>query len=121
MYINHGDVNFFEYGVLVDAEHSDTEIKILYCRPFDDAEDKFFFADCAVDIDDEWINRQAVMDYIGMTEDNFNNIDFAVGCVEYYGAENFSSPYEGYEFTRAEIESKLKYYLIANDNLEITW
>ena len=44
MYINYGDRNFFECGILVDAEHSDTEIKILYCRPLDDAEDLFLFA-----------------------------------------------------------------------------
>ena len=26
MYINHGDKNFFEHGILVDSEHSDTLI-----------------------------------------------------------------------------------------------
>ena len=121
MYINYGDVNFFELGTLVDAEHSDTEIKILYCRHFDDEEDLYFFADCTVDIEDSWIDRKAVMEYLGMTEENFNNIQFAIGCVEYYGAENFSSPYDGYKFNRKEIEEKLKYYMIASDDLEITW
>lgn len=121
MYINHGDKNFFEYGVLVDAEHSDTEINILYCRPFDDAEDQYFFADCIVDVTDTWINKKSVMDYIGMTEENYNNIQFAIGCIEYYGAENFSDSSMGYQFTRKEIEDQLKYYLIANDNLDITW
>lgn len=46
MYINHGDKNFFEYGCLMDSEHSDTVLDILYCRPYDDEEDSFFFADC---------------------------------------------------------------------------
>lgn len=121
MYINFGDKNFFELGILVDAEHNDTEIKILYCRPYDDEEDLFLFADCEVDTTDGWIDKESVMEYLGMTENNFDVIQFAIGCVEYYGVENFSSPYNGYQFTRAEIEKQLKYYLIANDNLNITW
>lgn len=121
MYINYGDVNFFEYGVLVDTEHSDTEIKILYCRPYDDEEDKFLFADCEVNIEDSWIDKKLVMDYIGMTEETFDSIQFAIGCIDYYGVENFSDCYHGYNFTRKEIEELLKHYLIASDNLDITW
>jgi hypothetical protein len=121
MYINYGDVNFFEYGCLVDAEHSDTEIKVLYCRPYDDVEDLFLFADCEVDITDSWIDRKQVMDYLGMTEENFDAIQFAIGCIDYYGVENFSSPYGGYRFSREDIEEQLKHYLIASDNLDITW
>lgn len=121
MYINYGDKNFFEYGVLVDAEHSDTEIKILYCRPYDDTEDQYFFADCAVDISEDWINKNIIMEFIGMNEENFDAIQFAIGCIEYYGAENFSSLYNGYNFTAEEIKERLKYYLIANDNLDIIW
>ena len=121
MYINYGDMDFFEHGLLVDSEHSDTEFMILYCMPFCDEEDKFFFANCTVDITDDWINKESVMAYCGMTEENFDPVQFAIACIEYYGAENFSSPYNGYEFTRKEIEEMLKYYLIANDNLNVTW
>lgn len=121
MFVNYGDKNFFEYGVLVDADHSDTEFPIVYCRPFDDEEDMFFFADCNVDIDDSWIDREDVMEFIGMNSDEFDPIRFAIGCIEYYGAENFSSPYDGYTFNREEIEEKLKNYWIATDNLDITW
>lgn len=124
MYINYGDVNFFELGCLVDAEHSDTEIKILYCRPYDDEEDKedkFLFADCEVDITDSWIDKNAVMDYLGMTEKTFDAIQFAIGCINYYGVENFLSPYDGYRFTEEEIKDRLKHYMIASDNLDITW
>lgn len=121
MYTNYGDVNFFELGILVDAEHSDTEIKVLYCRPYDDAEDLYLFADCEVDTTDYWIDKNAVMDYLGMTEETFDSIQFAIGCIDYYGVENFSSPYNGYQFNREEIENQLKCYMIADDNLEITW
>lgn len=100
MYINYGDRNFFELGTLVDAEHSDTEIKILYCRPYDVAEDLYLFADCTVDTTDNWIDKKSVMEYIGMTEETFNIIQFAISCVEYYGVDNFSSGYCGYNFTK---------------------
>lgn len=120
MYINFGDKNFFEYGILVDVK-SYTEIKILYCRPFDDEEDLFIFADCEVDITDSWIDKETIIDYTGLNEEGIDIAQFAVGCVEYYGVENFSSPYNGYQFTRAEIEEQLKHYFIANDNLDITW
>lgn len=121
MYLNYGDYDFFEYGVLVDNDHKENEIDILYCRPYDDEENLYLFADCSVDITDSWIDKKEVMSYIGMEENNFDSIRFAIGCIEYYGVENFSSPYAGYQFTREEIEEMLKHYFIASDNLHITW
>ena len=121
MYKNYGDINFFEYGVLVDNDHRENEINILYCMPYDDEENLYLFADCSVDITDDWLDKKGIMDYIGMEENNFDSIQFAIGCIEYYGVENFSSPYAGYQFTREEIEEMLKHYLIASDNLHITW
>ena len=121
MYKNYGDYDFFEYGVLVDDEHIENEIDILYCRPYDDEEDLYLFAACTVDITDTWIDKKAVMDYIGMSDDNFDSIQFAIGCIDYYGVNNFSSPYNGYQFTKEEIKETLKHYLVASDNLEVTW
>lgn len=121
MYINYGDKNFFEYGILVDAGYNDTEIDILYCRPYDDLDDLFLFANCTVDVEDGWIDRKEVMEYAGMTEESFDAVQFAISCVEFYGVENFSSPYNGYAFNRKEIEKMLKWYNIASDNLDITW
>ena len=37
MYRNYGDKNFFENGVLVDTDHSDTAFPMLLCRPYPDA------------------------------------------------------------------------------------
>ena len=121
MYINYGDRDFFEYGILVDNDHSDTDIAVLYCRPYDDHEDLYLFADCRVAVDDSWINKNAVMEFFGMTEEDCSTCCLAIACIEYYGVENFSSPYDGYKFTRKEIEEKLKWYTIASDNLDITW
>ena len=127
MYKNYGDRDFFEYGMLVDDEHSDTEFSILFCSPLydenEDGEELFMFADCFVDIEDSWIDKDAVKSYGCFDEydDDNRNIMFAIDCISYYGAEEFSSPYDGYMFTRKEIEDRLKRYLISSDNLEITW
>ena len=88
MYLNYGDKNFFEWGTLVE-EHSDTEFSILICRPYGDTDEYFQFGECTVDIDDTWIDRDAVMNYIGMSDNDFDPIQFAIGCIDYYGADNF--------------------------------
>lgn len=121
MYVNYGDRNFFEHGILVDTEHSDTVVAIIWCMPYCDEEDAFQFAECEVDVSDSWIKRDEVMGFIGMGKDDFDLARFAIGCVEYYGVENFSSPYDGYTHDRAYIEGILKHRLIASDNLDITW
>lgn len=121
MYRNYGDKNFFEYGVLVDDEHSDTEYDILWCMPFSDKEGMFLYAKCRVDISDSWIDRDTVMQYCGIDENSFDPIQFAISCIDYYGVENFSDPYDGYEHDREYIKNRLKNFLIANDGLDITW
>lgn len=124
MFENYGDKNFFEYGVLIDADHSENEYRVLYCMPFyetdDNGNDLYYFADCNVDITDSWIDKNAVESYADVNAENAPEL-YAVACIEYYGVENFSSPYDGYTFTRAEICEKLKNYLIANDRLNIEW
>lgn len=124
MYLNYGDVNFFEHGILVDTEHSDTEFPILYCMPYPDEEDLYQFGDCQVDITDSWIDKQAILNYIGMKETEFDPVLFAIGCIEYYGAVNFGADsycYDWLHMQRKDIEEILKYRMIASDNLEITW
>lgn len=121
MFVNYGDFNFFEFGILVDMEHSETEFSILYCRPFDDEEDQYLFADCLVSIEDNWINRNDVMSYLGMDAEDFDAVQFAIGCVMFYGVENFSNPYEGYVFTKEEVKEKLRSYQISKNNLKVVW
>lgn len=124
MYVNYGDKDFFEHGILVDTEHSDTEFPVLYCVPYPDEEDLFQFGDCRVDITDTWIQKQEVMEYARMKKEDFNPISFAISCIEYYGAENFGAESYAYDWRhmrRSEIEKILKHRLIASDNLDITW
>lgn len=52
MYRNYGDKDFFENGVLVDTEHSDTVFPMLLCRPYPDEEDLYQFGEVEVDLDD---------------------------------------------------------------------
>lgn len=37
--------------------------------------------------------KKTKMSYIGMTEEDFDEELFAIGCVDYYGSANFGCPY----------------------------
>ena len=65
MYVNYGNKDFFERGRLVDSEHSDSVLDILVWDPYSDEEDLYQFGECSVDITDDWIDKQAVMDFLG--------------------------------------------------------
>ena len=132
MYRNYGDRNFFERGVLVDSDHSDTIFDILICRPYGDEDDLYQFGHCSVDITDEWIDRNAVASYLGMDIKNSDvlslkldgAIQFAIGCIDYYGPENFgiddySYSYDWRQADKALIKHELRNYMIAYDNLEV--
>lgn len=123
MYINYGDRNFFEHGRLADAEHSDTDIALLVCDPYDGEDDLYQFGDITVCTDDSWIDRDAVMSCIGMAEEDYDPVLFAIGCADYYGIENFGPGY-GYDWQhmhRADIEEILKHRMIATDGLDVCW
>jgi hypothetical protein len=127
-YVNYGDYNFLDYGgCLVDSDHSDTEFRVLYLRPYDDEEDFYQCAELYVDIEDKWINKKSVMSFIGMTEENFDPIWYAIGCIDYYGPENFGADGSwGYQkdwenMTREEVKDALRHRCIATDNINIEW
>jgi hypothetical protein len=124
MYINYGDKNFFEYGMLIDADHSDTEIKALCCCPYPDEEDLYIFGDCTVDITNTWIDRTAILDFIELKEENFDPIKYAIGCLNFYTWDNFGAinyMYDWQRMTKDEIKQILKHRMIASDNLNIEW
>lgn len=124
MYLNYGDKNFFENGILVDTEHSDRVFPMLLCRPYADEEDLYQFGMCEVDITDPWIDKKAVMEFVGMSEKNFDPVQFAIGCTSFYSWDNFGSMNYAYDWMRMsknDICEILKYQLIASDNLDIEW
>ena len=124
MYVNYGDKNFFERGRLVDNEKSEFEYYILCCEPYPNEEDLFQFGDCVVDLRDSWIDKEGVMNYLGMDQENFDPLQFALGCLDYYSWDNFGAISYSYDWTHMNKESVceiLKHKMIAADNLEIVW
>lgn len=128
IYRNYGDVNFLDYGgCLIDTEHSDTEFDVIYLQPYDDEEGIYQCAELTVDITDSWIDREAVMKFGGMAEDDFNPIHFAEDCIDYYGPENFGADsswgykYDWMSMTKDEVKEVLRRRCIATDNIKIEW
>lgn len=119
MYKNYGDYDFFKYGTLVEEEKKDEIYNIILCRPYFDDNNVFKYGKATVDITEDWLDKNQIMDYIGITEENFNSIQFAIGCTEYYNLVNFGL-YES-NYTREEIKENLKNYEISSDNLHIIW
>lgn len=133
MYQNYGDRNFFEHGRLAEAGQDSGEIRVLYCEPFADEEDLYLFADCTVDLSDDWVDWKRVCEYAGLEKEAEENTEkedgkgngeenkeeyrtlLAIAAIDYYGVENFSSPYDGYRFPKEKVKEKLKYYEIESD------
>jgi hypothetical protein len=98
MYENYGDKNFLEYGRLVEAIN-DHEFDILVCEGIEgiDATGLYPIAWCHVDIEDDWIDKEKIMDFNGMKKENFNPIRYAIDCIQYYGVEDFGGRYQWYD------------------------
>lgn len=114
MYLNYGDVDFFEHGVLVQnrIEH---EYDIIFCEPIYGSNDEYYFGEITVNTTDEWIDKKAVCDYIGM-RDVFNELQYAIGCLDYYGAENFGTDFNNWQYDKKGIQEILKHRLIGFDD-----
>lgn len=58
------------------------------------------------------------MDFLGMDSDAFNPIEYAIGCIDYYGMVNFGACNYMYDYAhmgKEDIKEILKYRLIATD------
>lgn len=97
MYKNYGDKNFFEYGILIDTEHSNTVFDVLYCRPYSDEEDLFQFAHVSVDIADidelaGWIETTKVCSFCGLDYDaTITTLALIKAKEEYYDGSEHSN------------------------------
>lgn len=110
MYKNYGDVDFFERGVLIDDNHTDSEFDMLRCEPYTDEEDLFMFAPLHVDVNDGWIEIEDVLDYAGII--NFDPVEYAIACTDYYSWDNFMSidygaTYDWQRMTKHQIQDTL--------------
>lgn len=115
MYKNYGDVNFFEYGRLLEKAEDINCFNILVCNYVYDCTDIercFQFDTCYVDISDNWIDIDAVESYSGCSKENEPEL-FALACIDYYGVENFGGTVyydESQFYTKNEIKERLKSY-----------
>ena len=113
MYKNYGDVNFFEYGRMAEIQNDGT-VNVLVCNPVFDCKNPdrcYQFDQVNVDINDSWIDVNAVSSYADISQDDI--IQFALACIDYYGVENFGGTCysdESQFYTRNEILDRLKYY-----------
>jgi hypothetical protein len=102
MYVNCGDVNFFEGGRLVEDQGNGV-FSIISCDfIFDAGDDAYLFADVEVDVNDDWIDKAAVESFSGGSE---NDMMFALDALSYYGPQEFGDP--GEQLTKAEIIDRL--------------
>ena len=113
MYKNYGDVNFFEYGRMVELQNDGT-VDVLVCNPVFDCKNPdrcYQFDYVNVDVHDSWIDVDEVYSYADVSRDNI--IQFALACIDYYGVENFGGTcyYDESQFyTKNEILDSLRYY-----------
>ena len=102
MYVNRGDVDFFEGGRLVE-DLGDGVFSIITCDfIYDAGDDAYLFAHVEVDVNDSWIDRDAVISFAGEPEDDMM---FALDALSYYGPQEFGDP--GEQMTRAEIIERM--------------
>jgi len=104
MWINYGDINYFEHGgCQVRPTYSEEEIKKY--PALNSVYDVFYLiregelilaALCTVDVDDSWIDISGVLKAIGLEDQadkKYGGLTperFACELVEYYGVEEFN-------------------------------
>lgn len=123
MYANYGDIDFFENGILVNKDRSDTVFDMLCCKPYADEEDLFQFGIIEVDINDSWIDTEAVEGFCGCKKEE-DPVGFAIGCTEYYSWDNFGAvnfSFDWQRMTKKEIKEYLRKKEVSSINLNITW
>ncbi len=93
---NYGDVNFLDDGCVAAADPDrDGCYYVITCYPVEDvnSDHHYLIQDCYVDINDSWIDPDAVGDYSGVHGFKTKEEEawFAVDCVHYYGGQNFGA------------------------------
>ena len=129
MFKNYGDWDFFEDGILVEQQ-SPSQFTLLRCNPVQDQEDRYEFARLDVDLDDDWMDKQALRDYAGLEPGVDNDAEMAIAATEYYSWENFGAgsgcgnfgpDHDWRSMTKEEIKKKKKNYSIDPQGLDMSW
>ena len=109
-YINYGDVNPIEHGGIFVLQESETSFRIVK-NEFDGSKKHYLF-DLHIDISDTWIDKESVLSYIGMTELDFDPVQYAIGCTEYYSYLEFGGNAEVYATKKELIAAYAEYGII---------
>jgi hypothetical protein len=90
-WFNYGDANPLTWGgtwVMSDEEaNGETFRGCYYIIKYTPENNEIL--DLYVDVNDSWLERESIMDYIGMTEETYDEIQYAIGCTDYYSYLNF--------------------------------
>jgi hypothetical protein len=108
-WVNHGDVNPIPHGGLFVQQESETDFRIIRLTMMEDGEHagKFLIEDLFVDVTDSWQEKESVMDYADIKEEN--NLQYALALISYYSAPNFGCHDETF-YTEEEAKVHLKLY-----------
>ncbi len=88
-YENYGDVNPTEQGGIWVKKEGKSEFSIIKNDP-----ERMEYYILEVNITDDWIEREKVKNFIGMKDNEFDEVWFAIGCTDYYNYLNFGEKYE---------------------------
>ena len=102
--INCGDYNFFECGRLVEVSDNGI-VNVLVCDKVEDSDNLYLFDCCVVDTEYSWLSEREISRFADVTRNN--KVAFAVACIDYYGAGNFSNAYQGHLETYDQIMEHL--------------
>jgi hypothetical protein len=88
-YENYGDVNPLEHGGIWVKQINENEYEVIKNIP-----ETSEVYDLSIDITDSWIEKDSIMSFVGMSEEEFDPVWYAIGCTNYYSPENFGSIYK---------------------------
>ena len=104
LYTNYGDCNPLDYDGLWLKKIGDNEYHFVkvdntsWCCG--DEIPTYILSSGYIYTADDWINRDSVINYSGLDKNiDSDTVEYAIGCLEYYGGMNFSSDIEEYKTT----------------------
>ena len=115
---NYGDANFLDGGCII-AKDGDA-YRVVTCDYVYDAHDEnrsYLIQECYVDINDTWIDRDAIESYADCNKDTEPEW-YAQACVSYYGGQDFGAGFysEDQLMTADEVEQYMKsHYNLPSD------
>jgi hypothetical protein len=102
----YGDVNPLIYGGTWVKKESDTNYRVVKFYPNEGEYNQEIFGEIQnlyVDISSNWIEKDEVMSYIDMSENNFNPELYAIACTDYYSVLNFGDEYDLKKLNEEEV------------------